>query len=79
MVDEEISSEAARLLSVAIGMIMEDHADSAVSTLSDAADDRRQHFQRLGQAGLDIAALATAADVLLRLGSRECSYSSHPS
>jgi hypothetical protein len=73
MAGDEITSEAARLLSVAIGMIMEDHVESAVSTLPGGGDDPRQHFQRLGQAGQDIVALATAADVLLQLSSTECS------
>jgi hypothetical protein len=73
MVADEVASEAVRLLSVAIGMIMEDHADGAVSVLSSNVDERRQHFERLGRAGDDISALATAAGVLLRLSPPECS------
>ena len=64
----EVEEEGLALLSVAIGMIMEDHADEAVMALPSAPDERRLRFRRLGQAGRDIVALAGAADVLLRMG-----------
>ena len=73
MVGPELSLEATRLLSVAIAMVMEDHADAAVSTLPRGPENRRRHFAQLKQAGEDIVALATAADILLRLSSTECS------
>jgi hypothetical protein len=55
-----------QLLSTAIGMIMEDHADEAVSTLPPDQATQAVHFQRLRQAGNDIVTLAAAAEVLLR-------------
>jgi hypothetical protein len=75
VLSDDDTLEGARLLSAVIGMIMEDHADPAVSTLPASGDDRRQHFERLGRAGQDIMALATAAEVLLRLGKGGCSCS----
>lgn len=60
--------QALSLLSVAIGAIMEDEEVAAVSTLPPGADKRRARIAALGLAGRDIAALAAAAEVLLRRG-----------
>jgi hypothetical protein len=73
MSEADVHSQAAQMISVVIGMIMEDHAEAAVSTLPTDREKRHQHFERLGQAGRDIVALATAADVLMRLSSDACS------
>ncbi len=67
MAKSEVEEEGLALLSVAIGMIMEDHADEAVSALPETSDERRVRFTRLKQAGSDIMALADAADALLRM------------
>lgn len=66
MSDKDTTDEALALLSVIIGTIMEDEVDSAVSSLPAAADARQARFAALGAAGRDIAALAAAAEVLLR-------------
>lgn len=58
--------EVLALLSVAIGTIMEDEVDAAITILPPAPDERFARFATLGQAGRDIAALARAAEVLLR-------------
>jgi hypothetical protein len=64
----EPADQALALLSVAIGAIMEDEEVAAVSALPPGADERRARFVALGLAGRDIAALAAAAEVLLRRG-----------
>jgi hypothetical protein len=64
--DSEIAEPASALISVAIGTLMEDHADAAVSLLPTEPDDRIKHFERLQSVGRDIAILAGAAEVLLR-------------
>ena len=68
MANSEVEEEGLALLSVAIGMIMEDHADEAVTALPARHVERRMRFTRLRQAGADIVALAGAADALLRMG-----------
>lgn len=66
MSDVETTDEALAMLSVIIGTIMEDEVDSAVSGLPADAAARQARFTALGAAGRDIAALAAAAEVLLR-------------
>jgi hypothetical protein len=68
MLDREVADPAAALLSVAIGMIMEDHVDEAVRLLPAEPEKRRARFNQLGRAGQDVTALAAAAEVLLRRG-----------
>jgi len=65
-VEREIAEPASALLSVAIGTLMEDHADAAVSALPIDTGDCVRHFERLRCVGNDIATLAKAAEVLLR-------------
>ncbi len=67
MADREVAEEALKLLSVAIGMIMEDHAEEAVTALPDGQTEQRARFARLRQAGSDIMAIAGAADVFIRM------------
>lgn len=55
----DLVDPAVKLLSTAIGMILEDHCDEA---LTGSAPER---FQVLQLAGEDVAALARAAQVLL--------------
>ena len=64
--EREFIDEATALLSVAIGTIMEDEVAAAVSALPGAGEARAQHFAALQRAGQDIAALAMAAEALLR-------------
>jgi hypothetical protein len=64
MVDGELVDQAVRLLSTAIGIIMEDHAEVAIEIGPTVPD--RQRFDMLTQAGTDILALARAGEVLLR-------------
>lgn len=66
MVTRELADEVLALLSLAIGSIMEDEVDAAVTLLPHDRSERSARFDALGAAGLDIAALAKAADVLLR-------------
>ena len=66
MVGEDVVDPALQLLSVAIGMIMEDHADEAITRLPADPEARRERFDRLHAAGRDIAAVAEAARALLR-------------
>lgn len=63
MLGPELVDQAVRLLSTAIGMIMEDHADQAIQLGSDIPARR---FSDLKDAGSDIGALAEACEVLLR-------------
>jgi hypothetical protein len=63
---ESTRDAALAFLSVVIGMIMEDHADEAVSMLPPDEAEREQRFERLRSAGADIVCLAGAAQVLLR-------------
>lgn len=53
-------------MSVLIGMIMEDEVDRAVMMTPAAPPQFAKRIKRLREAGLDIAALASAADVVLR-------------
>jgi len=63
-VEEELVDQAVRLLSTAIGMIMEDHVDEALTTrLLTAFGD---HAISLRAAGEDITILAQAVAVLQR-------------
>lgn len=57
--------EALQLLSVTIGMLMEDHAAEAVSDLPVENQRRQSHFAELASAGRQIEALAVAAQALL--------------
>ncbi len=66
MLDPDLAERMLPLLSLSIGMIMEDEVDGALTLLPAAAEARSERFQALAQAGRDIAALAEAADVLLR-------------
>lgn len=59
-------THALELLSVAIGAIMEDEVDKAVSSFPRSAEDIRLRFSALETAGEDIRRLAAAAEVLLR-------------
>lgn len=63
---EPFAEELAQRLSVLIGMIMEDEVDGAVSTASGGLAQLSEKLERLGQAGADIAALAAAAEVVIR-------------
>ena len=58
--------ELLALLSVRIGMIMEDHVDEAVTVLPERQSECVERFRKLRQAGRDVVALADAAEVLLR-------------
>lgn len=64
--DNELLDLAERLCTVA-GMIMEDHNLTAVST-PQSADQRKGGLEVLGVAGNDVATLAAAARLLVRLG-----------
>lgn len=64
------ASELAQRLSLFIGMIMEDEVDGAVTMTPAAPPQLASRIERLREAGLDIAALASAADVVLRRYSR---------
>jgi hypothetical protein len=59
----ELVDPAVRLLSTAIGMIMEDHADQAIQVGPASPTSR---FADLKSAGSDIGTLAEACEVLLR-------------
>jgi len=63
--DNDLLDLADRLSTIA-GMIMEDHNPIAVSTPR-TPEERIQRLDALGTAGHDIAALAHAAKVLVRL------------
>lgn len=67
--EHELEEIALALLSVRIGIIMEDHATEAVMSLPKAPAERVKRFQRLHRAGSDIAAMASAAEALLH---RDC-------
>jgi len=62
----ELEKAALALLSVRIGMIMEDHAAEAVMSLPQSRTEQRSRFRRLRRAGSDIVAMALAAEALLR-------------
>lgn len=64
--ERELKEAALALLSVRIGMIMEDHAAEAVMALPRSRPERLTRFERLRRAGSDIAAMALAAEVLMR-------------
>ncbi|MGD9710813.1 MAG: hypothetical protein AB7V46_01955 [Thermomicrobiales bacterium] len=64
--DNELLDLANRLRLVA-GMIMEDHDLTAVGR-SENVDDLAIKLQALGTAGSEIATLAAAAQVLVRMG-----------
>lgn len=66
MAENDMTDESVALLSVAIGMIMEDEVDAAVSALPADSAQRHARFTALGQVGRDIVTLAAAAEVLLR-------------
>lgn len=66
MPEPELVDEALALLSVAIGTILEDHADAAVQAIPSDPDARAARFAALRRAGSDIVALAEAAEALLR-------------
>jgi hypothetical protein len=66
MAAKTISEMALPLLSVTIGMIMEDEVTEAVITLPSDQAQRAARFEALARAGTDIATLAAAAAVLLR-------------
>lgn len=55
----DLVNPAVKLLSTAIGMILEDHSDEALTGSA------RERFQFLRSAGEDVAALARAAQVLI--------------
>lgn len=59
---------ALALLSVEIGILMEDHVQQAILSLPAGNRERRERFERLRLAGNDIAAMAAAAEALLRRG-----------
>jgi len=59
-------TETLAALSVAIGAIMEDEVDAAVTCFPRSADAIRARFAALENAGDDIRRLAAAAEVLLR-------------
>lgn len=63
---EELMGAALALLSVHIGMIMEDHAAEAVMALPRSRPERLKRFERLRRAGSDIRAMAAAAEALMR-------------
>jgi len=62
VLEPDLVDHAVRLLGTAIGMIMEDHVDEAISQSS---SDDAVVFERLERAGRDITLLANAAVVLL--------------
>lgn len=64
--ERELEDAAVSLLSVRIGMIMEDHAGESVMGLPQSRPERLKRFERLRRAGSDIAAMASAAEALLR-------------
>ncbi len=66
MPGRDVVDPAVQLLSVAIGMIMEDHAEEAVTIVPASVPAQSARFERLRQAGTDIVSLAAAAEVLLR-------------
>lgn len=63
MLGPDLVDQAVRLLSTAIGMIMEDHADQAIQP---EVDNPARRFSDLKSAGSDIRALAEASEILLR-------------
>ena len=63
--EPELVDRAVALLGTAVGMIMEDHADQAL-TIAAGADTAEARTIALETAGRDIAALAAAMTVLLR-------------
>lgn len=66
MDDSDQQNSALALMSVRIGMIMEDHAGEAILSLPKSRAERLKRFERLRVAGSDIAAMASAAEALLR-------------
>lgn len=78
MLGDELVDEAVPLLATAIGMIMEDHVDAAVTT-KDPGARSTDRAGRLAEAGNDIATLAEALSVLLRRrGERAASAPASP-
>ena len=66
MFEEDFVRQTVQLLSVAIGMIMEDHAGEGVTALPEDPEARLVRMQRLGAAGRDIDLLARSGEILLR-------------
>lgn len=64
--ERELEDAALSLLSVRIGMIMEDHAGEAVMALPQSRAARLTRYERLRRAGFEIGAMASAAEALLR-------------
>lgn len=66
MTKESVGGQAVPLLVLAIGMIMEDEVDAAVTSASVPAAKQPAFIDQLAQAGREILALAAAAEVLHR-------------
>lgn len=64
--EDDLETAALEIPSVRIGMILEDHAAEAVMALPRSRPERLTRFERLRRAGSDIAAMALAAEVLMR-------------
>lgn len=64
--EQGLQDAALALLSVRIGMIMEDHAGEAILSLPKSRTKRLKRFEILRLAGSDIAAMAAAAEAFLR-------------
>lgn len=64
--EQELQDTALALLSVRIGVIMEDHVGEAILSLPESRSERLKRFVRLRVAGSDIVAMASAAEALLR-------------
>lgn len=64
MIERELVDQAVRLLSTAIGILMEERGDSAIEMRLNPPG--LEHFALLAEAGTEITALARAAEVLLR-------------
>ena len=62
--DHELVDHAVRLLGTAIGMIMEDHVEDALTVLTTPKSVEGTTL-RLGNVGRDVALLADAMNVLL--------------
>jgi hypothetical protein len=66
MVDREVAEAGIAALIVAAGELMEEAHEAAVSRMPAEPDLRIRLVSELGQTGRDIAALAEAAEVLIR-------------